>query len=99
MVWCVSWLQDRAIREGLTFVAPYDDPHTIAGQGTIGDEILRQVMAAPGVLTAQVQCWRLQGHDPQPVQHLLITSVHCSCLSPCLSPTITAAVCCGCADC
>jgi threonine dehydratase len=33
----------RAVAEGLTFVAPYDDPHTIAGQGTIGDEILRQV--------------------------------------------------------
>ena len=33
----------RAVKEGLTFVAPYDDPYTIAGQGTIGDEILRQV--------------------------------------------------------
>lgn len=31
------------MRDNLTFVAPYDDPHTIAGQGTIGDEILRQV--------------------------------------------------------
>lgn len=33
----------RAIAEGLAFVPPYDDPFTIAGQGTIGDEILRQV--------------------------------------------------------
>ncbi len=33
----------RAAAEGLTFIPPYDDPHTIAGQGTIGDEILRQV--------------------------------------------------------
>lgn len=24
------------------FVAPYDDPYTIAGQGTVGQEILRQ---------------------------------------------------------
>ncbi len=24
------------------FIAPYDDPYTIAGQGTIGNEILRQ---------------------------------------------------------
>lgn len=32
----------RAAAEGLTFVPPYDDPYTIAGQGTIGDEILRQ---------------------------------------------------------
>lgn len=38
-----SVLQERAVRDGLTFVAPYDDPYTIAGQGTIGDEILRQV--------------------------------------------------------
>ncbi len=29
-------------REGLTFVHPYDDPDVIAGQGTIGMEILRQ---------------------------------------------------------
>jgi threonine dehydratase len=28
--------------EGLTFVHPFDDPHVIAGQGTIGMEILRQ---------------------------------------------------------
>ncbi|KAI8464153.1 MAG: threonine dehydratase I [Monoraphidium minutum] len=33
----------RAVSEGLSFVAPYDDPYTIAGQGTIGDEILRQI--------------------------------------------------------
>jgi hypothetical protein len=51
-VWLCRWcslradavvLQARAVQDGLTFVAPYDDPHTIAGQGTIGDEILRQV--------------------------------------------------------
>ena len=35
--------QGRSVAEGLTFVAPYDDPYTIAGQGTIGDEIMRQV--------------------------------------------------------
>ncbi len=29
-------------RDGLTFVHPYDDPDVIAGQGTIGAEILRQ---------------------------------------------------------
>lgn len=29
-------------REGLTFVHPFDDPDVIAGQGTIGIEILRQ---------------------------------------------------------
>jgi hypothetical protein len=31
------------------FVAPYDDPYTIAGQGTIGDEILRQVRRGAGL--------------------------------------------------
>jgi threonine dehydratase len=35
----------RAVSEGLTFIAPYDDPYTIAGQATIGDEILRQTDA------------------------------------------------------
>jgi threonine dehydratase len=37
----------RAIerREGLTFVHPYDDPDVIAGQGTIGIEILRHSSA------------------------------------------------------
>jgi threonine dehydratase len=31
-----------AAEGGLTFIAPYDDPDVIAGQGTIGMEILRQ---------------------------------------------------------
>ena len=30
------------IERGLTFVPPYDDPEVIAGQGTVGMEILRQ---------------------------------------------------------
>jgi threonine dehydratase len=33
---------ELAQREGLTFIHPYDDPEVIAGQGTIGMEILRQ---------------------------------------------------------
>ncbi|MDJ0837470.1 MAG: threonine ammonia-lyase, biosynthetic [Acidobacteriota bacterium] len=36
-------------REGLTFVHPYDDPLIIAGQGTVGMEILQQ---HPGTPTA-----------------------------------------------
>ena len=36
-------------RRGLTFVHPYDDPDVIAGQGTVGMEILRQ---HPGPLDA-----------------------------------------------
>lgn len=34
--------QARAREEGRVFIAPYDDPYTIAGQGTIAAEILRQ---------------------------------------------------------
>ncbi len=30
-------------KSGATFVHPFDDPHVIAGQGTVGMEILRQV--------------------------------------------------------
>ncbi len=33
----------RALSDGLTFIPPYDHPHVISGQGTIGMEILRQV--------------------------------------------------------
>src|SRR4051812_37265038 len=33
---------ELADRSGLTFVHPFDDPDVIAGQGTIGMEILRQ---------------------------------------------------------
>ncbi len=39
----------RAAAEGLTYVHPYDDPDVIAGQGTVGVEILRQ---HPGPLDA-----------------------------------------------
>ncbi|MGD9944200.1 MAG: threonine ammonia-lyase, biosynthetic [Burkholderiaceae bacterium] len=33
---------EQQAREGLTFVHPFDDPDVIAGQGTVGMEILRQ---------------------------------------------------------
>ncbi len=36
---------ERQATEGLTFVHPFDDPDVIAGQGTIGMEILRQHQA------------------------------------------------------
>ena len=35
------------VEEGLTFVHPFDDPYVIAGQGTIGMEILRQNQPPP----------------------------------------------------
>ena len=34
--------RELAAKEGLTFIHPFDDPEIIAGQGTIGIEILRQ---------------------------------------------------------
>jgi threonine dehydratase len=37
--------QALARRDGLTFVHPYDDPHVIAGQGTVGLEMLADVPA------------------------------------------------------
>jgi threonine dehydratase len=40
---------DMRRKRGLAFVHPYDDPEVIAGQGTIGMEILRQ---RPGALDA-----------------------------------------------
>ncbi|KAJ0020273.1 hypothetical protein Pint_32006 [Pistacia integerrima] len=37
----------RAKNEGLTLIPPFDHPQVIAGQGTIGMEIVRQMPAAP----------------------------------------------------
>ena len=38
-----SHAQEIADKKNMTFIHPYDDPDVIAGQGTIGMEILRQV--------------------------------------------------------
>jgi threonine dehydratase len=38
-----NYAQARAQTDGRVFVAPYDDPYVIAGQGTIGNEIFRQI--------------------------------------------------------
>jgi len=39
--------QKLQTQKGLTFIHPFDDPDVIAGQGTIGLEILRQMQSAP----------------------------------------------------
>jgi threonine dehydratase len=39
---CQARAIQRSADEGRVFIAPYDDPYTIAGQGTIAAEILRQ---------------------------------------------------------
>lgn len=36
-------VQEEAKRQGMVFIPPYDDPYVIAGQGTAGAEILRQL--------------------------------------------------------
>ena len=40
--------------QGLTFVHPFDDPDVIAGQGTIGMEILRQHRAPLDAIFVQI---------------------------------------------
>jgi threonine dehydratase len=40
---CVESAREHAEAEGLAFVHPFDDPHVIAGQGTLGLEILEEV--------------------------------------------------------
>ena len=44
----------QAEARGLTFIHPFDDPEVIAGQGTIGMEILRQCSAPPDVIYVAV---------------------------------------------
>jgi threonine dehydratase len=43
-----------ATQEALTFVHPYDDPEVIAGQGTVGMEILRQCNPPPQAIFVPV---------------------------------------------
>ena len=59
----------RASR-GLTLVSPYDDPEVIAGQGTIGLEILRQ---HPGAVDA------IDTENPTPRPMSLLTRLALTC--------------------
>lgn len=40
---CVELARERATESGLTFVHPFDDPEVIAGQATLGLELLEEV--------------------------------------------------------
>jgi threonine dehydratase len=40
---CLAVAHDLAQRAGMAFVHPFDDPHVIAGQGTLGLELLEDV--------------------------------------------------------
>ena len=44
----------RSEAEGLCFIHPFDDPEVIAGQGTIGMEILRQITQPPDAIYVAV---------------------------------------------
>lgn len=40
---CVAQARERARQAGMAFVHPFDDPDVVAGQGTVGLELLEQV--------------------------------------------------------
>ncbi|MCP4972128.1 MAG: threonine ammonia-lyase, biosynthetic [Prochlorococcus sp.] len=44
----------RSEQQGMTFIHPFDDPEVIAGQGTIGMEILRQSQDPPDAIYVAV---------------------------------------------
>ena len=64
---------DLCQQSGAVFVHPYDDPHVIAGQGTIGREILQQMQTRPdaifipvggGGLITGIAAW-IKKHSPK----------------------------------
>ena len=46
---CQAYAKKRAEEEGRTFVPPFDDPLVVAGQGTVGMEIVRQLPSVEAV--------------------------------------------------
>ena len=51
---CSAEARRRCDAEGLTFIHPFDDPEVIAGQGTIGLEIMRQIKDPPHAIYVAV---------------------------------------------
>ncbi|MEM1230155.1 MAG: threonine ammonia-lyase, biosynthetic [Pseudomonadota bacterium] len=49
-----AFAHELEARDGLTFVHPFDDLDTIAGQGTVGMEILNQCAGAPAAIFVPV---------------------------------------------
>ena len=47
---CSAEARRLCAAEGLTFIHPFDDPEVIAGQGTIGLEIMRQIAEPPDAI-------------------------------------------------
>ncbi|QEY31679.1 threonine ammonia-lyase, biosynthetic [Synechococcus sp. RSCCF101] len=46
--------REQGVRDGLSFIHPFDDPDVIAGQGTVGLEILRQSRRIPDAIYVAV---------------------------------------------
>lgn len=46
------WARELAARDGVEYISPYNDPAVIAGQGTCGAEVARQLPRADVVFTA-----------------------------------------------
>ena len=53
----------RRIEEGRTFIHPFDDPAVIAGQGTIGLELLEQVPDIEAIVVPIGGNWRRRPHQ------------------------------------
>ncbi|BEV36188.1 threonine ammonia-lyase, biosynthetic [Synechococcus sp. M16CYN] len=51
---CSAKAQKRCKAEGFTYIHPFDDPEVIAGQGTIGMEIMRQSKEPPDAIYVAV---------------------------------------------
>lgn len=47
---CVAAARERATESGMAFVHPYDDPDVVAGQGTLGLELLEDVPSVARVV-------------------------------------------------
>ncbi len=48
-----AYAQKLQVQKGLTFIHPFDDPDVIAGQGTVGLEILRQMQTLPAEVSSK----------------------------------------------
>ncbi|MDO5700852.1 MAG: threonine ammonia-lyase IlvA [Bowdeniella nasicola] len=51
---CAQAAQEEAEQSGATYVPPFDDPRIIAGQGTVGKEILEQASSPVGTIIVPV---------------------------------------------
>ena len=53
-MWFINFTKRFSKQRGVPFIPPYDNPDIIAGQGTIGLEILEQLSSAPDYVVVPV---------------------------------------------